>query len=124
MFSKAVLSRSRLALVLASAFALAAAAWQAPSADAAAPVPAAHDASNFFDASLAWLNGGPTVRNGRLDGSAHDLVVSTDATPFVAREVRWHITKSVDNQRLDVAPGDTATGMFSRAIFASFSASL
>ena len=122
MFTKAALSRSRLALVLASAFAVSAAcAWQAPSAGAASPAlftayhDAGHNSFNFFDASLAWLTGGrggsrPTLRNGLLDTpSAEDLTVTSDATPFVARVVTWHITKGVDQGRLDVAPGGTAT---------------
>ncbi|HVN60489.1 MAG TPA: hypothetical protein VMT59_04455 [Gaiellaceae bacterium] len=70
------------------------------------------NASNFFDASLAWLNGGrgPALRNGMLDTPADLTVTTSDATPFVARAVTWHITKEADHDgRLAVAPGDAAT---------------
>ena len=64
MFTKAALSRSRLALVLASA--VVACVSQTPSAGAATQ---SHDSVNFFDASIAWLTGGrdwngPALRNG------------------------------------------------------------
>jgi hypothetical protein len=116
MFTKAALSRSRFVLVVASAFAVAAAcAWHASPADAS-PVFSGH-ASNFFDASLAWLRGGraPALRNGVLDTPA-DLTVTTDATPFVARDVTWHIAKAADQDRLDVAPSDTATFAYTLSV--------
>ncbi|MGZ4382804.1 MAG: hypothetical protein ACXVZ3_15425, partial [Gaiellaceae bacterium] len=49
-------------------------------------------------------------RNGVLD-TPEDLTVTTsDATPFIARAVTWHITKDADHGgRLAVAPGGTAT---------------
>ena len=117
MFTKAALSRSRLALVVASAFAVSAAcAWQATPADAASPAFSGH-ASNVFDESLAWLRGGraPALRNGVLDTPA-DLKVTTDATPFVARDVKWHITKGADQDRLDIAPSDTATFAYTLSV--------
>ena len=116
MFTKAALSRSRLALVLASA--VVACASQTPSAGAATP---SHDSVNFFDASIAWLTGGrdwngPALRNGVLKArsatdapSAADLIVTTDATPLISRDVIWDVTKDVNKSEIDIAPDGTAT---------------
>ena len=117
MFTKAALSRSRLALVVASAFAIVASwAWQAAPAAASSAV-SGGNAFNFFDASLVWLRGGPapTVRNGVLDTPA-GLTITTDATPFVARDIAWQITKGADHDRLDVAPGETATFTYTLSV--------